>query len=151
MTTPLPTDQLEGIWELVSWTQKYDDGRELHPFGKDAAGSISYVDGRVMVLIAAGDRPQFTTGGQWNAEATEKAAAYETFLAYSGTYRYDGESIEHHVETSLFPNWVGGVQRRRVEWDGETLRLTTAPLEAGTSEARVAELAFRRARTHSAH
>lgn len=149
MSTPLPADQIEGIWDLVSWTQKYDDGRELHPFGEEAAGTIAYVDGRVNVLITAGNRPDFTTGGQWNAEAQEKAAAYETCLAYGGTYRFDGEWVEHHIQHSLFPNWAGAVQRRRVQWDGETLSLTTARLEEGTSEARVAELSFRRAGTAS--
>lgn len=145
MSDSLSPDQLEGVWDLVSWTQKYNDGREIHPFGHDAKGSIAYINGRVTVLIVAGERPEFVTGGQWNADTREKATAYETCLAYGGTYDFDGEWVQHHIEASLFPNWAGVTQRRRVTSDGDVIRLTTNPLEAGTSEARVAILEFRRA------
>ncbi|MCY1251387.1 Lipocalin-like domain protein [compost metagenome] len=55
----------------------------------------------------------------------------------------DGDNILHHVRHSLFPNWVGGTQRRVAQLDGDVLALT-ARLEEGTPEARTARLTWRR-------
>ncbi len=143
MNAPLTAEEFEGHWELLDWLQEYDDGRVTRPFGERPTGIITYHGGRMSALISKGDRPHFTTGGQWNANADEKAAAYETCLAYAGTYTFTGDFVVHHVDMSLFPNWVGVDQRRRVEWNGETLRLT-ARLEEDTPEARTAVLEWRR-------
>ena len=37
----------------------------------------------------------------------ERARAFATFIAYGGRYEVTGDTVTHHVETSLFPNWVG--------------------------------------------
>ena len=34
----------------------------------------------------------------------------------------------HHVELSLFPNWIGGDQERLVDLRGSRLTLSTRPL-----------------------
>ena len=94
-------------------------------------------------VIGAADREPFTTGGQWTASDEEKAAAYSTFLAYSGRFVVEDGYVTHHVEVSLFPNWVGGIQRRRIELDGDTLALT-GTIEPGTDQERAARLTWRR-------
>ena len=38
---------------------------------------------------------------------TRARAAFATFIAYGGRYEVTGDTVAHHVETSLFPNWVG--------------------------------------------
>jgi hypothetical protein len=58
----------------------------------------------------------------------EKAHAAETYLSYCGRYQFLGNSIVHHVQLSLFPNWVGVDQERLVELRGKTLTLTTPPI-----------------------
>lgn len=140
----LSAEEIQGHWRLTDWVQQYDDGRAVRAFGEKPNGVISYFGGRMCALISAEHHPEFTTGGQWNADINEKARAYEEMLAYGGTYEYDGSIMQHHVDISLFPNWVGITQRRQVEWDGEKLRLT-ARLEEGTSEARTAILEWVRA------
>jgi hypothetical protein len=135
-----------GRWDIVSWQQLYDDGRRTAPLGETLEGFIRYLpDGDMVCMIARADRANFTTGGQWNADAAEKAVAYGSMLAYAGRYRIDGDTVTHSVEASLFPNWKGGEQRRDVRLDGDTLYIE-ARLEAGTSEARKAQLKWRRAR-----
>jgi diphthamide synthase subunit DPH2 len=37
----------------------------------------------------------------------EKAEAYDTCIAYSGTYDVQGNQIVHHVEVCTFENYVG--------------------------------------------
>jgi len=39
-----------------------------------------------------------------------------------------GDSVYHHIEVSLFPNWIGDKQERFFEFDGNRLTLST-PLQ----------------------
>ena len=54
----------------------------------------------------------------------------------AGRYTVHEGRVLHHVETSLFPNWVGGAQERRYKLDGDRLPLSTAPLLQGGRERR---------------
>jgi Lipocalin-like domain len=56
---------------------------------------------------------------------------FSTYLAYCGRYEVEGDVVVHHIEMSLFPNWVGGDQRRQSELSGDKLVLRTPPMELG--------------------
>jgi hypothetical protein len=133
--------EVEGCWSLVTWVQRYDDGRVVEPYGPRPAGTLVYTGGKMFCLMSRADREPFRTGGQWTADPAEKARAYDEVTAYSGTYELVGDEVVHHVAQALFPNWAGGSQRRRIVECGAVLRLT-ARLEEGTSEARTAELSW---------
>ena len=136
---------LTGRWDIVSWLQLYDDGRRQAPLGEALDGFIRYLpDGDMICMIARTDRAPFATGGQWNASEEERARAYSSMLAYAGTWRIEGGTVVHAVEQSLFPDWKGGEQRRQVRLEGDDLFIE-ARLEAGTPEARTAQLRWRRA------
>lgn len=141
----LTAHELVGRWDIVSWAQEYDDGRTVLPMGEHLVGFIRYTaDGDMVAMISTADRPRFTTGGQWDAEDTEMAAAYRSMLAYAGRYELDGDVVVHHVEISAYPGWIGSAQRRRlVVGDDGTIALE-ARLEDGTPEARTARLVWRR-------
>jgi Lipocalin-like domain len=55
-------------------------------------------------------------------------------VSYSGRYEFRGDSVIHHVELSLFPNWSGVDQERLVEVTGNRLTLRTKPLLLGGIE-----------------
>lgn len=136
---------ITGRWQIVAWEQVYDDGRRTYPMGQQVEGFIQYdPDGRMMCMLCRGDRQNFSTGGQWNASLEEQAAAYSSMLAYAGTYTFGGDTVSHHVELSAFPNWKGGIQKRRIEtMDAGRLALV-ARLEEGSAEARTARLIWTR-------
>ncbi|MHA4871857.1 lipocalin-like domain-containing protein [Duganella sp. PWIR1] len=136
---------LVGRWDIVSWEQLYDDGRRELPMGEQLEGFIRYLpDGDMVCMISKAGRKPFEQGGQWNAPDAEKARAYDSMLSYSGRYRVDGDTITHQVQASLFPNWIGGEQKRKlVVQDDGTLALQ-ARLEADTPQARTARLVWRR-------
>lgn len=140
-------DGLQGTWSLVDWVQTYDDGRTVRPFGENPTGFITYSGERMCCVISRSGRERFRTGGQWTADAVEKASAYDDTLAYAGRFSLHGYTVTHHVEVSLFPNWVGANQERAVSFDGTTLHLE-ARLEQGTSEARTARLSWVRTDKH---
>lgn len=138
-------EDIIGTWQLLSWVQEYDHGEKVFPMGEHPVGYIAYsADGRMMTVVTAGDRPRFATGGQWDAVLEERAAAYDTCLAYGGRFEMTDVGVVHHVELSLFPNWVGNTQTRRAELRDGELHLT-ARLEEGTDQARTAVLSWRRA------
>ncbi|MCC8405252.1 lipocalin-like domain-containing protein [Paraburkholderia sp. MMS20-SJTN17] len=65
-------------------------------------------------------------------------------LTITDDWSVDGIVVMRKVKHCLFPNWVGGEQKRCAKLNGDQLSLTTHKLEAGTSEARVARLTFKR-------
>ena len=140
------THDIKGRWYVQSWTQEYDDGRIVHPFGEQLDGFSEYGDGTLFGLVTRSPRTPFTTGGQWDASDAEKAAAYDEYLSYAGTYSVDGDHVTHHVELAIFPNWQGGTQRRRIVWGDNGELMLVARLEEGTPEARTARLTWRRTR-----
>ncbi|MBB5417787.1 lipocalin-like domain-containing protein [Paraburkholderia atlantica] len=135
---------IAGRWEVQRWEQIYDDGRVTYPMGQELEGFMEYGVNGMFCAIGKKGREAFTTGGQWNASDAEKAQAYMTYLTYAGDYEVQGNVVTHKVRHSLFPNWVGGEQKRFAELNGDVLQLTTHKLEAGTAEARVARLVFKR-------
>ncbi|MFJ9381251.1 lipocalin-like domain-containing protein [Streptomyces sp. NPDC101455] len=149
MSTDFTADDLVGRWDIVSWEQVYDDGRVQLPLGSRLNGFIRYTsDGDMACLITKAERAPFRTGGQWDADDAEKATAYGSMLAYAGSWSLDvdgdGPVVTHKVDMSLFPNWVGGQQRRRISLQPDGSITLEARLEDGTSEARTARLAWRR-------
>jgi hypothetical protein len=140
--TPNP---LIGTWKLVSWENRTLDGQVSYPFGKDAAGYIIYTnDGYMFVSIMRAKREPFASGDLLGGSLEEKANAAETYLSYGGRYEYQGDAVIHHVELSLFPNWVGGEQERLVELSGTRLILSTAPFLLGGKQ-QTAHLIWERA------
>ena len=118
-------DRFVGTWRLVSMEGRSEDGSVSYPFGADAQGMITYDNqGYMQVQIMRRDRPRFAGNDQGRGTAEENQAALQGYLAYFGTYelREDG-TVVHHMEGSIFPNWVGGEIRRFWEFSGDRLVL----------------------------
>ena len=111
----------------------------------NAAGIIQYTaDGFMSCMICRPNRVKFTTGGQWNASDAEKAGAYNSMMSYAGRYSIENNTVTHFVNLSLFPNWIGGQQKRSFQFDEQGQLSLTARLEENTSEARTALLLWKR-------
>ena len=129
-------EALVGAWQLRSWENRTDDGRVTYPMGTDALGFLLYTaDGRFSVMISRAGRARFAAGDLLSGTTEEQAQAVEGFVAYAGSYTFHGDRVVHHVELSLFPNWVGTDQERSVERTGDRLTLSASPLLlAGTKQ-----------------
>ena len=127
---------ITGYWNLLAMEQRYDDGRVLFPFGRDVQGRLYYGDdGTMFCAIQKSGRTPFRTGKQWTASDAEKARAYDDYLSYAGRYEIVANQVIHHVEISLYPDWIGIQQVRELQFDGDCLQLA-AKLESNTPEAR---------------
>ena len=128
----MTSNPLIGTWRLVSWENRSSDGRISYPVGKDAVGYIMYnPDGYMFVAIMRSDRVKFFAGDLLSGSTEEKARAAGTYVSYCGRYEFRGDTVIHHVELSLFPNWVGVEQERIVELMGNRLILSTRPILLG--------------------
>ena len=122
-------EALVGAWQLLSWENRADDGQVSYPMKTDALGSLLYTaDGRFSVMISRAGRTRFDSDDLLGGATEEKARAVEGFVAYAGRYSFHGDRVVHHVELSLFPNWVGTDQQRSVELTGDRLILSAGPL-----------------------
>ena len=136
---------IEGLWNLLSMEQRYDDGRVIYPFGKNVEGRIYYgADKSMFCAIQKCGRTPFSTGKQWTADDAEKARAYNDYLTYCGRYELDVDTATHHIEISLYPDWIGKQQARKIRLVGGRLHIT-ARLEDNTPEARTSLLVWERA------
>jgi hypothetical protein len=120
---------LVGGWRLLSWENRAADGQITYPMGSDALGALLYTaDGRFSVTISRRGRAGFAAGDLLSGTTEEQARAVEGFVAYAGRYSFPGDRVIHHVELSLFPNWVGSDQERWVELAEHRLILRASPL-----------------------
>lgn len=144
--TEVSAHPLVGGWRLRTWVSIADDGAETYPMGDAPDGLLAYSAGGAMIgIMGPGGRPRFATDDVTGGSAEEQAAAFATFIAYGGRYEVDGETITHHVKTSLFPNWIGTQQRRRWQLDpsGRVLTLTSPPIALG-GDTRIQRLTWER-------
>lgn len=124
-----------GVWELVSWTARQSDGRLVYPYGADAIGQLLYdAGGNVMVEIMKKERPLFASNDFLHGSTEEITAAYNGFMAYSGTYDINpaAGTVTHHVRIGSFPNWVGHDQVRHYTFRDDLLILKSPTM--GTAQ-----------------
>lgn len=131
------TDEFVGAWKLISFERRTAAGEVTYPMGQNPVGRLTYdALGRMSAQIMRPDRPkpQGTVPASWSAE--EKAAAFDGFIAYYGTFSVSETErvVIHHVEASLYPHWVGSDQRRMYEFSGSQLilRAVNGPGGPGT-------------------
>ena len=123
--TRKPADEFIGAWTLVSYERRSAAGELTYPMGARPVGRIAYDPlGRMSAQLMRADRPHF----QASASAEEKAAAFDGYVAYYGTYTVNpaDRTVVHHVEASLYPNWAGTDLTRSYEFSGSQLILKAA-------------------------
>jgi hypothetical protein len=129
--------KLVGTWKLVSFHIQDRSGQTAYPFGKDVRGRLIYEPcGRMAVQLMNPNRPGFKSDDPLAASEAELRAAFGGYTAYYGTYSVnpDEQTIVHHIEAALLPNWVGTDQPRRFEFDGKYLTLKGSLLFGGVQD-----------------
>jgi hypothetical protein len=116
---------LSGTYKLVSEQRTIVDTGEVVS-ATNSRGYISYdVDGRMMVLIVRNPRPK--PEGAEKITDQQRIDLFRTIVAYAGTYKLDGSTVEHSIEISMNEVWSGTKQVRTIKQDGERLVYTTLP------------------------
>ena len=81
-----------------------------------------------MAAQVSGD-PRPKLGDPDHPTAEEARAAYESYLAYGGTYVFDAARsvVTHHIELSMEPADVGDSLQREVRLEGSRVVLLADP------------------------
>jgi hypothetical protein len=123
MPAPVLADdsaKVVGTWKLASFLNEFQDGSEPKAaYGKNATGYIVFTpEGRMMAIVEAEGRkaPQ-------NDE--ERAVAFRTLIAYTGTFRFEGDRFITKVDVSWNPAWVGTEQVRTYGLLGDRLQVVS--------------------------
>ena len=118
--------QLLGTWQLVSIEDTV--AGKVHPavdLGRHPVGFLMYTpDGHMCATLADGDRPAWKDTA--NPTDAEKIASYDTFIAYSGTFRIDADNstVYHYPSIAWLPAYVGTTQVRPFRLEGDKLIIT---------------------------
>jgi hypothetical protein len=128
-------DQLIGAWKLVSYKEIPVDGSEpFEPLGPEPQGIIMYTpDGYMSAQLSKPSRANFASGDWFAGTPEDYQAEASSYIAYSGPFHVDEEhrTLTHSMFVSLFPNWTGQTQPRRVSIEGDTLHLgTQSPIQS---------------------
>jgi hypothetical protein len=105
-----------GIWRLVSFEMEYQTtGQREKTRGQNPPGYLIFTpEGRTMVLLTNEGRKAPKTD-------QDRADLFNTMLAYTGTYRVEGDKWIAKVDVSWNPAWVGTEQPRFFRFDGDRL------------------------------
>jgi len=135
--------RLVGSWQLVTMGSRDSQGRSLADYDR---GLLHYFSsGRMSVQVCDSRRPSFGGKDWFGATEAELRSAFNGFVAYFGRYEVDEQAgiVIHHVEGSLFPNWIGKEQRRFYKLEDRRLTLSITPSTVADPEA-VATLVWER-------
>ena len=119
-----------GRWNLGSWVRKSRDGDTSYPFGVHGLGHIGYTtDGFMSATMMAANRSFIGVSLDKLALKPRYMMAIirylkaATYVNYSGSYNIVGDTVIHHVEASLYPDWVGTDLVRTYVFAGDQLTL----------------------------
>ena len=135
-----------GTWKLLSWvSEDAESGKISNVFGEKPNGYLIYTPGGRMTVNLSADGRKPLSGDRFTTPAEERAQAFSTNVAYSGTYDITPEGITHHVEIATFQNWVGTDQFRYVVVEGDTMNVKTPPIKGPPDgKTKVMTLVFKR-------
>jgi|SRR5882762_3611966 len=148
------SENFVGTWRLIDYSFFYADGIVEHPWGPEVSGYLLYsAQGYMSANLSPAHRTWRSRRARLEAEVPgatrishsriSRRAIPRDYIAYSGKFTLDGDTITHHVEVSLFPNWVGLPQLRHYAFEGNQLTLRTEPLKSGKTTL-VAQLRWER-------
>ena len=112
--------QVHGLWKLVSYEVEIQaTGQKELVMGQNPTGYVLFTpEGRVFFI--------FTGEGRKPAKTVqERADLLNSLVAYTGTYRIEGDKWITKVEVAWNPEWVGTEQTRFFKVDGNSLKILT--------------------------
>jgi hypothetical protein len=109
-----------GSWKLTSFRNEFQDGTEPRPmYGENPRGYIVFTPDSRMMAIVEGE------GRKPPKSDDEQAAAFRSLIAYTGSYRFEGDRFITKVDVAWNPAWVGTEQIRTYTLSGDRLQVTS--------------------------
>jgi hypothetical protein len=78
----------------------------------------------MMVNMGMINRPHLSIDSIQQAKISDEILKMaQTYDGYSGRYEIKDNTIYHHIELSMYPNWTGNILERQFEVEGDDLFL----------------------------
>ncbi len=138
-------EQLAGAWIYVSVDTVRPDGSRTPMYGPNPQGLVIFDGhGHYALVNSRPDLPKYASNDRLHGTAEEYKAVVQGSIAHFGRYTTNeaDKTITFHIDTSTFPNWNGGEQRRPFVLSGDDLKWTTPSASGGGS----GEIALKRAK-----
>lgn len=97
-------------------------------------------DGRVDMFVIEGSR----RAPAGTPSQAEKAALFDTVVAFKGTFRVEGDRLIYRFDASWNQKWTGTEQVRIPELEGNILRMSMLPAVDWTGHEAIQTLIFER-------
>lgn len=112
--------QVLGVWSLVSYiVEVQETGETFAPMGAQPLGYVIFTaEGRLSFTLSAQGRQPAST-------AQEQAGLLNSMIAYTGSYRLEGDRWITQVDVAWNPAWVGTVQTRYYRVENDQLSVST--------------------------
>jgi hypothetical protein len=112
--------QILGLWKLVSYeVETRSTGQKEAVMGQNPTGYVIFTPEKRVFFV-------FTGEGRKPAKTVqERADLLSSLVAYTGTYRIEGDKWITKVEVAWIPEWVGTEQTRTFKLDNNRLQITT--------------------------
>ena len=101
-------------------------------------------DGRMSAILMAPDRPLLGGPGFVPADPAAKLEAANGYVSYAGTFQVVDDQVQHTVTHSLYPDWIGQVLTREMQWQDGDLILTTPATQTRSGKTVFDEIRWRR-------
>lgn len=130
--------RLVGAWRMTDW--RLNDGERedafVPPLGypQDCGGLLIYSDsGAMSATLSQLSRQAFRDQSFDGGTNEERAAAFSSIVAYSGTYKINEETSEvvHVVEYATLPHFVGQHMLRTCTFEGNRMKLHASAIVIG--------------------
>ena len=111
---------VHGAWQLLTYTVEVKEtGETFQPMGDKPTGYVIFTpEGRLSFTLSAEGRQPATSD-------QERAALLSSVIAYTGSYRLEGDRWITQVDVAWNPEWVGTEQTRYFRVEADRLTVTT--------------------------
>ena len=115
-----PVAPVQGVWKLVSYeVEIQSNGQKEFPMGHNPTGYVIFTpQARVFFMLTGEGRQPAKTD-------PEQAKLLSSLIAYTGTYRLEGDAVITKVQVAWNPQWIGTEQKRTFKVEGDRLQLLT--------------------------
>ena len=131
-TPAFAQESIVGTYRMVSFAVEVDGQPAVEHFGKTPRGMVIFTPTRVMSMTTAEARKFGTT-------VEEKAALWDSLVAYGGTYRLEGDRIVATIDVSWNESWNGTQVMRHWKREGNRLHILTARAPYSRDPSRMAQ------------
>lgn len=122
-----PRKPLEGVWKIVEVVEIVDTGADGSKNANPQPNLFIFTRNHYSMMLVPGTQPRASFKVSPSVAMPtdqEKIAAFDSFVANTGTYEVTGSTLTIRPIVARYPNFMGGSDELPFRIEGNTLWLT---------------------------